>query len=54
MIHTVYTIEVCAWCYRSRVGGEFTPLGSRRGFAEETTFRLGLEETGNMNRGLEA
>lgn len=31
------------------MGGEFTLLGNRRGFAEETTFRLGLGEMGSID-----
>lgn len=48
VIH-VFCKEVCARCYRRRVGGTFALLGSRESFAEEMAFELGLEERGNSN-----
>lgn len=36
-VHSLLT-EVCARCDRSRVGGEFTLLGSKKGFTEVVTF----------------
>lgn len=51
-VHSLLT-EVCARC-DSRVGGEFALLGSKNGFTEVVTFKLGLEEGGkhaySMNR----